>query len=221
MDDIEPPPTPPRRHVPLPSKRLRAGLVILFVASALTFIFGREGVRIALPTGATPTSQADAFYSRPLHVPSLAPGDSCPVVPGRTINPRLGPAIGEGPVYLTGVSDGTVEFAPPADFGSQSWAGQITLYAVRPDYAGYVLLRGRQLDGQNEVRFGYGDVPRDSSLLTAAPDPQGNEGWTNAGLGYTRVRSDGCYAVQADGTTFSEIIVFRARVLTASTAPPG
>jgi hypothetical protein len=73
-----------------------------------------------------------------------------------------------------------------------------------------VLLRGHQLDGPNELRFDRGDVPPNQFLLQP-PSPlyYQRTGWI-VFVTYTRVRAPGCYAVQADGSNFSEVIIFRA-----------
>jgi hypothetical protein len=155
-----------------------------------------------------------ALRARALHLPSVAPGKLCPVVPGRTVHPDLGPALGDGPVYLVGLgTEAVLDIAPAKNFESAEWGGNKTLYAVRPDYRGFILLRGHQLDGPNEVRFDRGDVPPAEQSFDAKPSPYVNEGWTIGGS-YTRLRTPGCYAVQADGSTFSEVIVFVAHPAT-------
>ena len=123
--------------------------------------------------------------------------------------------MGDGPVYVAlGVED-TLYYAPAQNFGSQDWAGQKTIWAIPPGYAGLVLVRGRQLDGPNELRFGIGNVPATELLFhapgEAQPDPP--NGWTYE-VDTTRVRAPGCYAYQIDGETFSDIVIFRAVPLT-------
>jgi hypothetical protein len=78
-------------------------------------------------------------------------------------------------------------------------------------YVDPVLIRGRQLGGPGAVGFGEGHVPYDELQLlapaqgAAIPRGSGRE-WPT----FTRVKGPGCYAYQIDGTSFTEVIVFRA-----------
>jgi hypothetical protein len=88
------------------------------------------------------------------------------------------------------------------------WSGQKVLWIGRPSYRGPVLIRGRQLDGPNDIRFGSGLNPgREMRLESVGGSSPG--GWQNK-PSYTRLRAPGCYAWQVDGTTFSRVIVFEA-----------
>jgi hypothetical protein len=194
---------------------------VLIIAAAVGFVVHREAPGLfvqptptathpPVPTGVPVPQAAQPLATRPLHLPALASGSPCPAAPGRTVNPNLGPALGDGPVYLVGegANAGSIEYAPAANFHSRQWGGQKTFYAISPKYQGYVVLRGHQLDGPNELRFGNGDVPPDVQAWEATPGDTA-DGWTIAG-DYTRIRAPGCYGVQADGTTFGEVIVFQA-----------
>jgi hypothetical protein len=203
------------------TRLVRGVFTLLIIGAALAFLVARSAPDLltiplvhATPTAAskvvvegTYSSSIDIFTVPPLHLPTLASGSPCPTVPGRTVNPNLGPAIGDGPVYLVGA--GVLDVAPAKNFGSLEWGGQKTLYAIGPQYQGYVLLRGHQLDGPDEVRFDIGDVPPDQQLWQAAPSRLINDGWSDL-ITYTRVRASGCYGVQADGSNFSEVIIFQA-----------
>jgi hypothetical protein len=72
-----------------------------------------------------------------------------------------------------------------------------------------VLIRGRQLDGPNEVRFEDGVNPGRELRLRVLGSSGGQ--WYNR-ASYTRLRAPGCYAWQVDGLRFSRVIVFRAFV---------
>jgi hypothetical protein len=100
------------------------------------------------------------------------------------------------------------ELEPPARFESREWGGQKVLWVVDPRYDGPVLIRGRQLDGPNEVRFDEGAVPPTRILLPAedAPDDRWRERPS-----YTRLRAPGCYGYQIDGPNFSFLVVFEAK----------
>ncbi len=181
---------------------------------------------------ATATSLLDAeaqIWSRlerqPLTLTSLTPGTPCPSHPGLAIGP-FGPALGEDPVYVLGGADGTLgadevlRYLPPSHFHSVEWGGTTTFFVVAPGDRWYVLVRGRRLDGPNEVLFGDWSVPTQTAgrerVQTAPPDPErSSESWTSHPA-FTRVRAPGCYAYQLDGLrprdgmNFTHTIVFSA-----------
>lgn len=114
--------------------------------------------------------------------------------------------------------------APPAgttdvhlnDFIGSSWRAARVSWVASDNYRGSVLIRGRRIDGAGTgtgaVGFGEGRVPDDELQLLdsgqqAPKPPGGGRAW----LSFTRVRTPGCYAYQVDGTSFSQVIVFRAR----------
>jgi hypothetical protein len=72
-----------------------------------------------------------------------------------------------------------------------------------------VLIRGRQLDGANEVRFGGEFLPLAEHRLPATPRQLA--GRFRFERTFSRVRTPGCYAYQIDGTTFSYLVVFKVR----------
>jgi hypothetical protein len=167
-------------------------------------VIGLAVVLLAAP--ATTGAIGAAALRRPWHLPHLAPGAACPV---SRVDPsvefgRFGIArgIGPGPAYPIGMSHGVLALAPAggADTGS-AWATQKVLWFVHPRYEGPVLVRGRRLDGPGLVRFGRGLVPAAELRI-----PEG----VQMRPSFTRLRASGCYAYQADGTSFSRTIVFRA-----------
>jgi hypothetical protein len=99
----------------------------------------------------------------------------------------------------------------PALFGGSAWGGQKVLWLGAPSYHGPVLIRGRKLTGGG-LGFGAGKIPlAEVDVPPGRPGGVGlnRDGWRLWG-GYVRLRSPGCYGVQVDGTTFSEVIIFRA-----------
>jgi hypothetical protein len=148
--------------------------------------------------------------SRELAIPKLEPGEPCPRTKGREISPDFGPGLGVGPAYPVGLGTNGVldELEPPETFESEEWGGQKVLWVVDPRYDGPVLIRGRQLDGPNEVRFDEGDVPPKQIWMPAEDAP--DERWRDR-PSYTRLRAPGCYGYQVDGPNFSLVIVFEAR----------
>lgn len=155
---------------------------------------------------------------RPFHVPMVAAGARCPTT---SRDPKgdlsrfrgfVGTAWGEGPAYPAGLDRGVGEpilrYADPIPresvfFGS-AWSGNKVLWVIDPSYAGPVLIRGRQLDGPNLLRFDNGKLPpREIRIQPSQP--------VRARPSYTRVRAPGCYAYQIDGLGFSKTIIFTAR----------
>ncbi len=135
-------------------------------------------------SGAVPAS-----LRRPLRLPGPGPGGRCPL------------SSGTGPIRPQG---NPTRLAIASFVGSAWEAGQVTWHAS--GYSGPVLIRGRELGGPHAVGFGEGHVPYDELQLLgpAMGAPPGT--WPS----FTRVRGPGCYAYQVDGTSFSEVIVFRA-----------
>jgi hypothetical protein len=158
---------------------------------------------------------------RPLHIPRIAPGAPCPT---SKPDPRgdlsrfggfTGPAWGRGPAYpALQDRDGkpALEFvyppSPTSGFAGSQWSGQKVMWVLNPAYHGRVLIRGRQLDGPNELRFDRGLVPPREKRVVGGGLVVG---WAS----FTRLRADGCYGYQIDGKSFSRVIVFEARIVTS------
>jgi len=146
----------------------------------------------------------------PLHLPTLAPGEPCPVSQWHPSTGPFGAGLGTGPAQPVGFkSDSSLDFV----FGDPNltpppWRGQKVLWARAPSYRGPLLIRGHQLDGTWWVGFEYGQPLQE---LQIRPLPASVKGWQGLPTA-TRIRSAGCYAYQVDGTTFSRVIVFRANV---------
>jgi hypothetical protein len=178
-----------------------------FIASVVVPPGGVHGIRIGIHgwSDAGGTREADELFrivndpfvsawtslARPLRVPTLGPGGTCPV----TRAPR-------GAAYPVGRPGGTIAIAWGAgDVDSTLWGVQAVRWIVGPRYRGPVLVRGIGLDNPYRVRFGGGRVPAAELRL-----PTG----THDRLAYVRIREPGCYAFQVDGLSFTRSIVFRA-----------
>ena len=151
---------------------------------------------------------------RPVRVSSLPPGAPCPTTPPSGDLSRLAPghvgiAFGRGPVY-PGIPGKTqraeifFHYPPPRDsidYGSE-WSGQKVMWILARPFGGPALVRGRQLDGPNALRFERGLVPpRERRLRRTGSNPS-----------FTRLRAPGCYAYQIDSLRFSYRIVFEAKL---------
>jgi hypothetical protein len=163
------------------------------------------------PTATTPPLLITILRARPLRLPTLPSGSACPVTPAHMINSDTGDAVGEGPVYFYGPQS-TIFFRLAQSSSTQRWGAGQLMFLIRPGVEGAVLVRGRQVDGPDEVRFGKRDEP-DAELVFRAPaeaSPGGiSNPWTIA-FEIIRLRTAGCYATQVDSETASSVIVFRA-----------
>jgi hypothetical protein len=159
----------------------------------------------------TDTGLLPASLDRPLTLPTLQPGQACPVTLAVDSGMRdsfLYLRPGPGPVYPNGAVglQGNAYLDPGGSVNG--WASFKTLWFSTPSYQGPWVIRGKQLDGPSPVIFG--EAPTVSELVVPA-GPTVNE--TNDGYreapGGTYLRGPGCYAWQVDGISFSYVIVFR------------
>jgi hypothetical protein len=158
-----------------------------------------------------------ALRQRPLHLPVAPPGGVCPVSPARMMPEGGGftggyQAVGDGPFRMVG--DGRVQFDYDG-YERSEWGGAKVVWSIDAAYSGPVLLRGAQIDGPAGLRFiryvgALGQSESDTAFeeLAYPAMPGGNVVRTPPSV--LRLQKPGCYAIQVDGTSFSEIIVFRA-----------
>jgi hypothetical protein len=149
---------------------------------------------------AQPTTVA-ATGSEALKLPNLQPGSTCPVSAQQDFanppgNKLPGYGFGPGPVFLSGQT--------------QWFSGVYASILVSPAYSGKVVVRGHQLDGTNGMPF---RGQRGDGNITIAPGSAGQWRQSDAVVS----GAPGCYGLQVDGDTFSEIIVFS---VTGGTPPP-
>jgi hypothetical protein len=79
--------------------------------------------------------------------------------------------VGDGPVYAGAFPPNAVVNYGTAPVQAGGWRAFKVLWIVRPAYLGPVLIRSRQLDGPNRIRFtlgGQGSEKRISLWGTAA-----------------------------------------------------
>jgi hypothetical protein len=151
-----------------------------------------------------------ALRSRPLHFPAVHAG-GCPRTPARQVSSSFGIALdGGSPPYPLPFAGGLVSYSK-SDVNN-GWLHHKTLWIAPIALNGPVLVRGRQLDGRNPLRFGSypTGVARELRLSFRGGDFSG--GWQEAwGWRYTLIRAPGCYGLQVDGAGFSKVLVFQAR----------
>lgn len=167
------------------------------------------------PSPSPPLSGAPTFdqwegLRRPLTIPELPADSACPRAVGTQVIEGVASALGEGPVYPVGLgANGLLSLTEgaPVD-GMPYWK---TLWIAAPSYAGRVLVRARQLDGDGMVRFWadgqYGleelRLPVDGWATSPEVDPSWRQ-WPSS----TGAQTAGCYGYQIDGLDFTIHVVF-------------
>lgn len=188
-------------------RRLAAAATVAVVAAAglslgLT-LSSAGGVRPGLGTvqGTLPAAVGRELH-RPLDLPRVAPGGTCPVTPGTDYNGPVvgGDRYGESPAWLV-IGDrgdpprGIAQLGIPDRKG---WLAAENVLLVDSSYQGPVTVRARRLDGSGLVSLG-GNPGSSTYVLPVAGQPAAPMTiWT---------KTPGCYGFQIDGQTFSETIV--------------
>lgn len=153
-----------------------------------------------------------ALEQRPLRLATLTAGTSCPSPSSKKVAGGF-QVTGAGPIYLVQLGPIRYGNAKPLD----GWHYVKAPWLSAPDYGGPALIRGRQIDGPAELRFQRGGPSSTGGLPllhfpihTGVSSPDLQPGWRfqTAALGFT---APGCYGLQIDGTSFTEIIVIEAR----------
>ncbi len=168
----------------------------------------------ARPVAFPPTVINWPALRRPLHLPSLAAGASCPATPTQTIVPGLPAMAGDGPLYpLTSAgSGGTVYYDAPSASGPQ---GVAVTWVAAPGVSGPALVRGRRLDGGGALGFGRDEAAELQLTPYDAGTPIGSAGYVALETDLTVIPASGCYAYQIDTATTSTVVVFAAQPASA------
>jgi hypothetical protein len=170
---------------------------------------------------ANPSDPWAALLARPLHLPTVAPGAPCPATAGQAISASGYTLIyGAGPAYIAvGDVSGVVRYSAtsPLDSGSP-WGLTEIRWEVQPPFTGALLIRGGKLDDSQALGFNggaeytpsnpTGTEPIAAALRLAVTQP-GNNQWYRA-ASYMRLQGPGCYGLQFDGASFSNVVVFQA-----------
>jgi len=169
-----------------------------------------------------------AAIRTPLHLPTVAPGGTCPVSGTKEFAGGAGfsgrfTALGTSPLYLTGVTGSGVLTlgTDTVQAHGRTWRDQKVIWVVDRSYAGPLLLRGGRIDGTGDLGFdryigasgyvgGSGDGRPHAQLLYVrsglGAQPDHTLSSYPSGL---YAQQPGCYAVQVDGEGFSRTLVFR------------
>jgi hypothetical protein len=162
----------------------------------------------------TPSEIWRALEQRPLNLPSIAPGATCPKLTGHLVSSNFGYVLGDGPAYPFWAVSSALGTMQTSVLDPVQWY-------IDPSYTGPVLVRGRQLDGSGVLTFeggldqlGYQGAWRDAPALPAlrlmgGPAYTHGSQWASFAT-HTNVPEDGCYAYQVDGTSFSYALTFLA-----------
>jgi hypothetical protein len=145
---------------------------------------------------------------RPLHLPKLALGEPCPT---SSVRSRFGlaDALGEEPPYAFPFPAATVTLGRARTRRDDSYAYRVRWLAPAR-FSGRVLVRGRRLDRVTSVRFsptanGRGSGELELTFARAVRRQTRGPVWLI-------LRSPGCYGFQVDGLTFSNTLLFQARL---------
>lgn len=167
------------------------------------------------------SSPAAAASARPAATSGYGTYELCQgtcrgAVPAALRRPLRLPADDGGPCPVTLQAPGEVDVTGGTELGvsrvaGSSWLEAHVTWSARGSYTGPLLIRGGELGGGARMGFGSGRVPYDElQLLDAGRGAPRVNGGGRAWLTVTRVPAAGCYAYQADGTSFTKVIVFRA-----------
>lgn len=161
-----------------------------------------------------------SLLQRPLRLQTIPAGKACPASRSEEISRSFGKVLDptSGPGIAYPVLGGGTSVLPwvysRANWG-EIWGGQKVLWVVRKHYTGPVLVRGRRIDGPEDMRFSDSSNPwRELQLPEGEAVQQLVENgpaelWREY-PSYTRVRAAGCYAYQVDGLGFTSVFVFKA-----------
>jgi hypothetical protein len=117
------------------------------------------------------------------------------------------PLNGTGPVFLMTVGNASAGTIPVGSPGG--WLGQKTPWWVERRYTGPLLIRGSRLDKPGSVRFAKVSGQHLPELRFPAGEDNGLQKPFRFLASGSTFRTAGCYGFQADGTSFSEVIVMR------------
>ncbi len=162
--------------------------------------------RASTVTSSPSPSNEQARLTRPLHLPILGAGQTCPVSSvAATHSPDFGPsALGVGPVDP--VANSNEELI--SNTTTPGWLAIKSLWFSEPKYQGPFLVRIRRLDGPGPAGL-LEDPTVTSFFVPAGPTALSFPDGFRTVTGATWVKTPGCVAWQVDGLTFSNVIVIQ------------
>jgi hypothetical protein len=170
---------------------------------------GPASATSARPTGKPASSDAASLLSRPMRLPIAAAGSACPVTPIAPIKTAVTDPRGTGPLYFGGPM-------PQGGFPFNK-----VVYTTVGGAHGPILLRGGRIDGSGRLKFS--GSPADLSEKAEIPPSPGGDPGSGSWAFYTTIldpgpdnalyvypSTAGCYAIQVDAPSFSEVVVIKA-----------
>jgi hypothetical protein len=157
------------------------------------------------PTGPTATAAARTLLARPLKLPAVQAGSTCPVTPVTSRKLDITDARGSAPFFLGG----------PMPHGAFAWNKMV--WVLVDGAHGPVLFRGGRVNGTGSLSFSGGPADPSDHGVTHSSDGGVTatfyqrmlvEGIADAF--YVYPATTGCYALQVDGSSFEEVIVVMA-----------
>lgn len=166
--------------------------------------------------------QLSQLYRRKLKLPSLHPGERCPVSRGsREAVPHVGYIFcseclffGRGPAYLSSLffdnpnADVAVMNLDKVFYRDQGAYSAKTAWVSRPDYSGPILARGRRLDGDGQLQFHFDS--RGIRDLQLAPLRRADASQWSFWPTSLVVPGPGCYGIQIDTTRGTDVVILEA-----------
>jgi len=167
------------------------------------------------PSPSPPVVNWTPLLARPMQLPAVSPGATCPASDVQHFDGQVkyaggkisnGPNYGYGqwPAYLSGQTDW------------YSAGSQGVLVLTSPEYTGPVLMRVRRLDGDATVAVdGLGQILGSGAIGIAQG---GNAPYWGEADGAITFSAPGCYGVQLDGNSWTSIAVIQVQ---KGPPPPG
>ncbi|MDQ3879977.1 MAG: hypothetical protein M3295_02710 [Chloroflexota bacterium] len=170
--------------------------------------YSREsGLAVELPTAEPAVFE---WLARPLELPSIAPGEACPVSPSADVSQSVGPAIGSGPLRPSQPS--VVRVREMGGDGRQPGDPLLLrpIWISLATYDGPALIRGAQLDGPGRLTFGPPDADDAELALPAISSVHAprQEAGVRMWPVYLLVPGAGCYGYQIEGVDFTSVAIF-------------
>jgi hypothetical protein len=160
------------------------------------------------PASPSPLSYAQ-LAARPMKLPSVLAGQSCPVSPVTMLG---GEASRIGTPMRLGFGH------DPTPKGGLAFNKTVWDFSGAP-VAGNAVLRGARIDGDGHLYFaGSGAGPQEVATITVTDSRGGQVSFypqlrvpiDSTAAFFTYPTTSGCYAIQADSDSFTEVIVFKA-----------
>lgn len=188
---------------------------IVITAAVLTVAVVSGGVK------GLAKQQSSALEQRPLSLPRLRPNQPCPISTGRRNAVPSEPQIfggggfwfGDGPVFLglfwkDPEQSQAVFRLDPIPRDRNAYRAK-TGWAANPSFSGPILIRGHALDsGEAPLAFSANGRP-DSVLHLTAADLSSPRSWSFWPTSMW-VPAPGCYGVQLDTLSGTDVVVFQA-----------